>query len=93
MSNLPRTTKGWVAAGVAFASCPCHLPLIMPIFLTMIAGTAIGGWLAGHQAGIYIIASILFIASLVLAGKWLITGQVNSCPIELDDKQSVSSNL
>ena len=53
--------KGYAAAGVALVICPCHLPLTLPIFLALTAGTAFGGWLDANTAAVYITFGLLFV--------------------------------
>lgn len=74
--------RGYVAGVGTFLICPCHLPLTLPLILALTAGTAVGGWLANNALLIYIAAAVLFIGGLALAGKWLLTGQVQTCSIE-----------
>ena len=86
MSNWHKT-RGFVAAGVAFVSCPCHLPLTLPILLAMTAGTAVGGWLANNTTIIYAASVVLFIGELILAGKWLMADEAEACPVDWNEKQ------
>lgn len=81
--------RGFVAGAVAFVACPCHLPLTLPLLLALTAGTAVGGWLANNSALIYTISGVLFIGGLVLAGKWLLIDQVDSC--EVSQKEELPS--
>lgn len=66
-----QSMRGFVAGGVAIVVCPCHLPLMFPILLTLTAGTAVGGWLANNTTPIYTASVVIFIGGLILAGKWL----------------------
>lgn len=36
--------KPYLSVGIAILACPCHLPLL----LTALAGTALGGWLSQY---------------------------------------------
>lgn len=86
--QLWHSIRGFVAGGAAFVVCPCHLPLTLPILLTLTAGTAVGGWLASNTTLIYAASAILFIGGLILAGKWLMANEVESCEV----KQQETSN-
>lgn len=37
--------RGYLAVGVAMITCPCHLVLILPLILSVTAGTTMGGFL------------------------------------------------
>jgi len=76
------TLRGSIAGAVAFIICPCHLPVTLPLLLTLTAGTAVGGWLANNGTMVTIGSAVLFIAWLVLAVKWLIAGERKACAIE-----------
>jgi thiol-disulfide isomerase/thioredoxin len=80
MLNIWHQFKGYVVAGVALVACPCHLPLTLPIFLALTAGTALGGWVAANTTLIYITFGVLFAGGLVLASKWLMFNQPAAIP-------------
>ena len=46
-----QTMKGVGAGLVALITCPCHLPLTLPLLLTLTGGTAVGFWLAANPLG------------------------------------------
>lgn len=50
--------------GLVVVSCPCHLPWVAGL----LAGTAVGGWLASHLLLALVSGSGLFAASLLWAG-------------------------
>jgi hypothetical protein len=37
-----RTIRSYLAGVVAFIACPCHLPLILPLLISLTAGTGYG---------------------------------------------------
>lgn len=79
--NLWHTIKGYLAGAFALLVCPCHLPLTFPLILSLTAGTALGGWLAGKFGLLFGVSTVLFLASLFLAGRWLLVeGEGESCP-------------
>lgn len=79
--------RGYIAGAAAFIICPCHLPLTLPLLLTLTAGTAVGGWLANNTTIIYIASFTFFIGGLLLAGRWLITGKNEMCKLDTKEKQ------
>lgn len=79
--------RGYIAGAAAFVACPCHLPLTLPILLTLTAGTAVGGWLANNATLIYVASAGLFIGGLLLAGKWLMTGETKACTVDAKEKR------
>lgn len=84
-----QTVRGWVAGAGAFIVCPCHLPLTLPLFIALTAGTAVSGWLVSNTILIYVASTILFIGGLALAGKWFMTDKNKACAIELKEKQPI----
>ena len=63
--------RGYLAGGVAFVTCPCHLPLTLPLLLALTAGTAAGAFLERNPAALVAISTALFVGGLVLASRWL----------------------
>lgn len=55
---------------VAFVSCPCHLPLIMPLILVLLAGTPAAVWITQHTGWVYGIMAGVFLFSLALGFVW-----------------------
>ncbi len=62
--------RGYLAAGVALITCPCHLVLILPLILSVTAGTAVGGFLEQNYGFVIAVSIIAFIGGLVLAFRW-----------------------
>ncbi len=42
-------------------SCPCHLPLVLPLLAVALAGTAVGTFIQNHMWGIGIAATLYFV--------------------------------
>jgi hypothetical protein len=82
-----QTIKGTVAGLVALVTCPCHLPLTLPVLLTLTAGTAVGIWLAAHQWFIWLGSAVLFVGGLALMMFWMKQAQ-SSLHCEVPAKQS-----
>ncbi len=52
-------------------TCPCHLPLVLPLLGVALAGTAVGTFIQNHLWGIGIAATLYFIfVALYLLKKW-----------------------
>jgi hypothetical protein len=64
------TLKGTAAAVLAFVVCPCHLPLTLPLLLTLTGGSALGLWLASNQLLVWLASTGLFLGGLLLAWYW-----------------------
>ena len=64
--------KAYIASVVTFIACPCHLPLTLPLLISLTAGTAFGAWLAapGNLLLVGVISTVIFIGGLALAFKW-----------------------
>ncbi|MBI2155088.1 MAG: mercury resistance protein [Candidatus Rokubacteria bacterium] len=61
----PRSVKGYLLLGLAFITCPCHLPLL----LAVLAGTGLAGALSQYFGVAFVALSLIFLASLVLGLK------------------------
>ncbi len=64
--------KAYVAGVAAFIACPCHLPLTLPLLISLTAGTAFGAWLAAPGTLLLVgaISTVIFIGGLALAFNW-----------------------
>ncbi len=69
--NIWYKIRGYLAAGVALITCPCHLVLILPLLLSVTAGTATGAFLEQNFYVVIAVSIIVFIGGLVLAIRWL----------------------
>lgn len=63
--------RSYIATVFAVISCPCHLPLTLPILLALTAGTVLGRWLAGNIGVIIVISTAVFIGGLSLSLRWM----------------------
>lgn len=72
---MRRTIAGWFFATTGFLACPCHLVITLPLAAALLSGTALGGWIAGHQGAIFAGASIYFIGALAGAAILLLIGK------------------
>lgn len=63
--------RGYISMTVGFVACPCHLPVTLPILMTLTAGTTIGVWLSANTTLIYIVSTAIFIGGLGLGLFWL----------------------
>ena len=70
-SSAPRSVKGYFLLGLAFVTCPCHLPLL----LAVLAGTGLAGALSQHFWLIFLALSVVFVASLMYGIKTLKGGE------------------
>jgi len=65
-----QSIKGYVMSGLAFISCPCHLPITLPLLVIATAGTAFSAWLQNNFLVIGGASTVIFVGSLVLALRW-----------------------
>jgi hypothetical protein len=56
---------------IAFLCSPCCAALLMPIVLSLLAGTPAALWIGDHTSWVYGGLTLISIASLVLAIRWL----------------------
>ena len=71
MPRPPRSLKGYLLLGLAFLTCPCHLPLL----LVVLAGTGLAGALSQHFGVAFLVFSVIFVASLFLGLRALKSGE------------------
>jgi hypothetical protein len=67
---MRRRLSGAAVLLSGLAACPCHLVVTLPLVFSLLAGTAVGAWLASHQSLIFALASVYFAIALSL-GSWL----------------------
>ncbi len=63
----PRTIRGYLMLGLAFVTCPCHLPILA----VLLAGTGAGAYLKNNLALTAIAVTAAFVTSLVLGLRWI----------------------
>jgi mercuric ion transport protein len=56
---------------ISFVTCPCHLPITLPLALVLLAGTPAAIWVTQHTNWIYGGMIILFLVSLALGFRWM----------------------
>ncbi len=88
---MRRTLTGWFLAVTGFLACPCHLVITLPLAAALLGGTALGGWIAGHQGAIFIGASIYFI-SVLAAGATLLLASTGALASTAGQRQAASSD-
>lgn len=71
MINNINDMKGRVAMIVGFVACPCHLPITLPIAISLTAGTATGVWLTNNTFLLALIMTVVFLGGLGLGYYWL----------------------
>ncbi len=70
MQKSWQSIKGYVMSGLAFISCPCHLPITLPLLVVATAGTAFSAWLQNNFFTVGGASTVIFVGSLVLALRW-----------------------
>ncbi len=65
-----REIRWLISAVIAMVSCPCHLPLTLPVLLSITAGTVVGTWLANNTAAVAGGSVVVFASSLLLTLRW-----------------------
>jgi len=63
----PKSLKGYLLLGLAFVTCPCHLPLL----LAVLAGTGLAGALSQYLGLAFLGLSVIFLVSLLYGLKVL----------------------
>ena len=68
-----RRIGGVLLTVTGFLVCPCHLIVTLPLLASLLAGTALGGFLTRNTGLVYTGASIYFVVALAL-GYWFLFG-------------------
>jgi hypothetical protein len=73
MVKIGYAVRSLVAGAVAIITCPCHLPITLPLVISLTAGTAFSAWLAAPRDALLVgvMATIVFSGGMVLAFKWM----------------------
>jgi len=77
--------KGWGAVAIGFITCPCHLPITLPLAISLTAGTATGAWLTNNTVLIWGLFSVLFFGGLAV-GYQLLTKEEKTPVVEQGPK-------
>jgi hypothetical protein len=72
---MMRRIGGVLLTVTGFLACPCHLIVTLPLLASVLAGTALGGFLTRNTGLVYTGASIYFVVALAL-GYWFLFGPV-----------------
>lgn len=59
-----RQWKSGLLVALAVVTCPCHVPIV----LTLLAGTTVGGLLAAHTGLLITGMAFIFVGTLAVAG-------------------------
>ena len=63
--------RSGVMFGIACVASPCCTPLIVPLGLSLLAGTPVALWLSANVGWVYGGLTLLSIASFVLVYRWM----------------------
>jgi len=66
----PKSLKGYLLLGLAFVTCPCHLPLL----LAVLAGTGLAGALSQYFSVVFLVLTVIFVASLIFGLRTVMKG-------------------
>src|SRR5712692_43405 len=93
MLKIWYAVQGLVAGAVAVITCPCHLPITLPLVNSLTAGTVFSAWLAAPRNTLLVgvIATIVFSGGMVLAFKWMGEAQTANSPTGLSRAVSPST--
>lgn len=62
---------------ISFITCPCHLPITMPLALVLLAGTPLAVWITQYSGWVYGIMTGVFLLSLALGLIWMRSSKEN----------------
>lgn len=58
-------TGGTLLTVTGFIACPCHLPITLPILLSLVGGTTVGTFVASHTSLVYGLAASYFVLAII----------------------------
>lgn len=64
---------GSVALAVAFVTCPCHLPVTIPLVVGFLGGSA-AAVVVGHVWLVWAASMLVFVLSLWVGLRWALAG-------------------
>lgn len=70
IKNNWNQSKGWGAAIFSFLTCPCHLPITIPLAISLTAATITGAWIANNKLLIAGVFTVLFLGGVGLSYHW-----------------------
>lgn len=77
---------------ISFITCPCHLPITLPLALVLLAGTPAAVWITQHSGWVYGIMAGVFLLSLALGFVWMGSSNENAGEVcEPRPNRSISS--
>lgn len=68
--NYWQKIRSGVMFVVSFVTCPCHLPLTLPLALVLLAGTPTAVWITQNVGWVYGGITVLFLLSFALGLRW-----------------------
>lgn len=63
---------------ISFITCPCHLPVTLPLALVLLAGTPAAVWITQYSGWVYGITVGVFFLSLSLGFIWMGSSKENA---------------
>jgi len=61
---MMRARSGLALTVTGFLACPCHLPLTLPLLLTLLGGTSLGLSLRENTGLIFVVATAYFLVAI-----------------------------
>jgi hypothetical protein len=71
--SLWMRVRGGVMFGIACITSPCCTPLIVPVILSLLAGTPAAVWLGANLGWVFGGLTLISVMSLVLGWRWMNT--------------------
>ncbi len=65
MAKMFRGIKNTFLLLTGFLTCPCHLPFLLPALAALLAGTAVGTFIADNTGLLIALATIYFVGVVV----------------------------
>jgi cytochrome c biogenesis protein CcdA len=91
--EIIRKARTLISGAIAFVSCPCHLPVSLPLLVAATAGTSAGVWIANNTFTLGAIATAVFFGSLWLTFYWAKQPAVCAVPKRKNKQKRMNDNI
>ena len=77
--------RGGLMIAFSAITCPCHLPVVLPLLASLLAGTPAAILIAKYTGWVYGIMTVLFALTLGLALQWTNQPTAAECDPQLSN--------
>ena len=83
--------RGGLMIAFSVVTCPCHLPVVLPLLAALLSGTPAAILIAKYTGWVYGVMTVLFALTLGLALQWTNQPTAAECDPQVPNKVSQSA--